>query len=468
MRAAIYCRISMDSAGEGLGVERQRQDCIVKAAKLEWDVAGIYVDNDVSASSKKPRPQFERMLADVRSGAIQAIVAYSIDRLTRKPMELEGFINMANDLKLELATTTGEIDLSTPVGRMMARTLGTIAGYETEAMSTRLKRKFLQKAQAGEPHGYAPYGYARTKDSAGIGQDKIHPEYGAVVREAAERILALESLRSVVTDFNARGIHGPKAPLWNSTILRQILLRPTNAGLRQYQGRIIGQSTTEPLYDQATYERLVALLKDPARRSNHVGPGFKYLLSGLALCGLCGGVMRRQIGRTVVSEKTGATKRQPPAYNCSICYKVRRHQEAVDASIVELVVGRLGMPDAIDLFATSDSGVAEKAQSAIDAVNAKDLVVSQMFMAGEITREQLRSMTAASGEARTKAQRMLDTARPSTPLAHLTGGDVQQKWDELDMSAQRDVVARLLTVVIMTAGSGTRYSAEDLVVVWND
>ncbi|MBG6214283.1 site-specific DNA recombinase [Cryobacterium sp. CAN_C3] len=468
MRTAIYCRISLDSAGEGLGVERQRQDCIVKAAERGWDVADIYVDNDVSATSKKPRPQFQRMLADVRAGAVGAIVAYSVDRLTRQPMELEGFILMADSIKLELATVTGEIDLSTPVGRLMARTLGTMARYEVDAMSTRLKRKFLQKAQAGEPHGYAPYGYARTEGAAGVGRDDIHPEHGAVVREAAERILALESLRSVVTDFNARGIHGPKAPLWNSTILRQILLRPTNAGLRQYQGRIIGPSTTEPLYDQATYERLVALLKDPARRSNHVGPGFKYLLSGLALCGLCGGVMRRQIGRTVVSKKTGATKRQPPAYNCSICYKVRRHQMAVDASIVNLIVGRLGMPDAVDLFATSDSGVAEEAQSAIDAVNAKDLVVSQMFMAGEITREQLRSMTAASGDARTKAQRSLDAARPSTPLAYLAGGDVRQKWDALDMSAQRDVVARLLTVVILSAGSGTRYSEEDLVVVWND
>jgi hypothetical protein len=145
-------------------------------------------------------------------------------------------------------------------------------------------------------------------------------------------------------------VHGPKSPKWNTTILRQILLRPSNAGLRQYQGKIIGSSTSEAIIDKGTYERLIELLTDPSRRSNNVGPGFKYLLSGLAVCGRCGGQMRRQMGRTAGYLADGTPKRQPASYACAECFRVRRQQEPVDALVTEVLIARLSAPDAAGLF----------------------------------------------------------------------------------------------------------------------
>src|SRR4051812_25865756 len=62
-RAAIYARISSDVDGTRAGVERQLADCHKRAASLGWKVAAEYVDNDISAYSGKPRPDYERMLA---------------------------------------------------------------------------------------------------------------------------------------------------------------------------------------------------------------------------------------------------------------------------------------------------------------------------------------------------------------------------------------------------------------------
>jgi site-specific DNA recombinase len=67
-RAAIYCRISLDRAGAGLGVARQQEDCRELAIRLGWPVAEVYVDNDVSAYSGKPRPAWQQLLAQVGSG----------------------------------------------------------------------------------------------------------------------------------------------------------------------------------------------------------------------------------------------------------------------------------------------------------------------------------------------------------------------------------------------------------------
>ena len=55
------------------------------AAQLDWPIADEYIDNDISASeySAKTRPAYERMLEDIRSGAVDAVLVYNLDRLTQ-------------------------------------------------------------------------------------------------------------------------------------------------------------------------------------------------------------------------------------------------------------------------------------------------------------------------------------------------------------------------------------------------
>jgi len=473
MRAGIYCRISLDSAGDELGVERQKADCSAETERQGWTIAGYYVDNDISASSGVRRPEYQRMLKDAASGAIDAIVVYDISRLTRTPRELEDIIILAERHNVGLANVSGSVNLSTPDGRLMARTMGTFARYEVEQLSKRLTRKFLEKAQRGEPHGYAPYGFMRIDpvDEKGVPtgaarRDLAHPEHAVIVREAARRVLALESLRSITADFNTRGIPGPKAGKWNSTILRQILLRSTNAGLRSYQGKVIGPSTSEPLYDEDIHARLVALLRDPTRRSNFAGSAPQYLLSGIALCGLCGGSMRRQIGRIVTSKRTGRTKNQPSSYGCSACFKVRRIQDRVDQVVTSAVVARLGQPDARQIFAVGDSTIASAAQSRIESADAKTAVIAGMYTNDEITADQLRRMTADLRAARSAAEQDLEAARPRSALTDLVVGDVAAGWEALHISSQRDIVNTLMVITILPTGGGLAFDPQSVAIEW--
>ena len=75
-----------------LGVRRQVGDCRQLAAQLGWTVAEEYIDNDVSAYSGKRRPGYERMMADLADGIRDAVIVYHADRLTRRPIELEQFL----------------------------------------------------------------------------------------------------------------------------------------------------------------------------------------------------------------------------------------------------------------------------------------------------------------------------------------------------------------------------------------
>jgi site-specific DNA recombinase len=102
-------------------------------------VAEVYTDNDVSAYSGKPRPSWTRLLADVQAGRLDAVVGWHVDRLTRSPRELEDVIDMADRYGLELATVTGEVDLSKPTGRLVARMLRAAARHEAEHKAERQK-----------------------------------------------------------------------------------------------------------------------------------------------------------------------------------------------------------------------------------------------------------------------------------------------------------------------------------------
>ncbi|WP_031332323.1 recombinase family protein, partial [Rhodococcus erythropolis] len=101
--AAVYARISLDRDNEQLGVSRQRQDCLELAKRLGWGIGEVYLDNSISASKDVIRPEYERMIADLSSGKRDGLIVYDLDRLTRKPAELESFIALAEKAGFALA-----------------------------------------------------------------------------------------------------------------------------------------------------------------------------------------------------------------------------------------------------------------------------------------------------------------------------------------------------------------------------
>ena len=191
--AAVYARISSDPDGLAAGVTRQIEDCRAFAERRCWPVADVYVDNDTSAYSGKRRPEYERMLDDLAAGIRDAVIVYHLDRLHRRPRELEDFLDLCDRSGIrDLACVTGEIDLGTHDGRFHARILGAVARKESDDKSRRLIRKHLELAKAGKVSGGGtrPYGYAKDRVT-------VIPDEAAIIKEMAERLLAGDSLRSI-------------------------------------------------------------------------------------------------------------------------------------------------------------------------------------------------------------------------------------------------------------------------------
>src|SRR5215207_3507029 len=233
MRAGVYLRQSKDQHGTGLAVARQREDCLKLCTERGWTPVE-YADNDISAYSGRHRPAYQQMLADIDAGHLDAVVAWDLDRLHRRPIELEHFIDLADRHRLALATVSGDTDLGTDSGRLFARVKGAVARSEGERKSARQKRAALQAAELGKPRGGPrAFGY----DSDGL---TIRADEAKALSEAYRALLAGCSLTGISRTLSDAGFATPQGKPFRYHAARTILANPRNAGLRAYRGTIVG------------------------------------------------------------------------------------------------------------------------------------------------------------------------------------------------------------------------------------
>lgn len=133
---------------------------------------------------------------------------WRLDRLHRQPRELDEFIVITDRHQGALATVTGDANLSTTQGRLLARAWGAFAAHESEVKSERLKRAFLERARKGKGAWTMPmYGYQADLQT-------LNPREASVIREAANLILRGESMHSLTVDLNLRKIRTTNGKQW--------------------------------------------------------------------------------------------------------------------------------------------------------------------------------------------------------------------------------------------------------------
>jgi site-specific DNA recombinase len=454
--AALYCRISSDPRDTGLGIDRQREECAALATARGLRVVATHVDNDVSAYSGKRRPGYLALLEAIEAGRVDVVVAWHPDRLHRSPLELEGFIAAVEKADVAVHTVTaGQWDLSTATGRFFARQLGGVARYESEHRGERLKAKLAQNAHRGVTHGRPTYGWRGGYDENRNRRDVLDPTEAEVVRGIARDILAGKSIRSITKDLNECGVASPRGGEWQKGMVRHLVLRPRNAGVRVHQGQEIGEGTWEPLLDRGTFEQVRAVLADPARRTS-VGTAAAHLLSGIARCGVCAATMRFAMNRTV------------PSYRCSGRSCVSRRAENVDSLVIEVVLGRLARPDAADLLAPSRRP--ERAQAAEEARSLRARLdnAADDYADGKIDARQLERITARLRPRLTDAEARARTVDDYPLLDGLVGQErAREVWGTRTLAQQRAIVDALVTVTVLPTRQGAReFDPRSVDILW--
>lgn len=449
-RALIYCRISSDPTGKAAGVQRQEEDCRALAETLGWDVVDVLVDNDISAYSRKPRPGYRRLLETLKAGAADAVIVWHPDRLYRRLRDLEELVDVVTASGATIRTVkAGEVDLSTPTGRAMARTAAVWAGHEVEHGIERMKSAKLQLLKSGRfTGGPRPFGFL----ADGVTH---HPVEAEAIRDATRRVLAGESLRGIAREWQDRGIRTPRGgQSWDTTRTRKILTRARNAGLVEAHGEIIGPGEWEPIVPEHELMGVRAIIADPSRRlaasRDPVSLG-----SGLFLCGVCGATVRR-------SSRAGGA---PKAYRCKAHDHLARVAYPVDEYVTAVVLEVLRRPEVrATMHASTDKQVSAW-QSEAQAIRAELDGLAEALGRREIT---LRAHSIAAQRMTRDLQEVEARLRASAAHSPLSGivdaPEVEQAWSAAPVDRRKAIVDTLMTVTLLPGARGPRFTPESVLI----
>jgi site-specific DNA recombinase len=482
-RAVIYDRISSDREGAGVKVEDQETDNRALAARLGLEVVegigypkpdGVFTDNDISAYSGKPRPGYRALLDAIRAGQVDVVLTLHTDRLhrPREWAELEEYIDLSE--RYGIATHTvraGTLDLSTSSGRMTARIHAAVNRAETEHQIERLRDARVHKAaRGGWGGGRRPFGYDLTPDP---NDRRPQPRHTLVINEreadalrwAASETLAGTSLSAVCAKLNAKGIRTSTGKEWKPTELRRALVRPSTAGLMQHQtcgqkqrrgehhhteecSPIVGKAEWTAILDEDIWRGVRAVLGDPDRRTN-TSTGRRWLLAGLAHCGVCG---------APVKSFSASARRRPtrPVYTCRSGKHVIRTAEEVDSFVEQVVVGILVKRGA-ELLAPDQTGDTTALHLRDAALRARLEEYERLAGAGAIEPSSFVRITADIRRQREEVTEQLAAMSRGSVLAGVAdAADPAKVWAGLDLSRKREIIRVLMTVTILPSRRGRR------------
>ena len=328
-RVGIYTRISQDRH-ESDSIKRQDAEAQQHAKSQGWDVVDTYADQGLSASKKHvKRPQYERLLADVRAGVIDVILVWKIDRLTRQPRQIEDVIELVHATGVRLVSMNDPVDTSSETGLLALRMFSAFAAAESGNISLRTRNKAKYRAMEGKPAGGGLRPFGHSSDWSELVDDEAD-----AIREAVHEVLRGGRVYTIATRWNTEGRRTVLGKVWRSTNLRQMLMQLRLAGLREVEGERYGGGFPA-IISEDEHDRVVETLTSRPR-TNHYDRNARYMLTGILWCH-CGSRMSSG-GK---DSSGGMIYRCPQRAIGGGCGAVSLNGRKVEAQVVDALIAQL-------------------------------------------------------------------------------------------------------------------------------
>ena len=298
-RCAIYTRKSCE---DGLELEYNSLDAqydsalsyIRSQASNGWEVIPKRYDDGGYSGGNMNRPALKELLADMESGAVDIVVVYKIDRLSRSITDFTDISKIFERYGVSFVSVTQQIDTSSAPGRMMLNILMSFAQFEREMTSDRIRDKIYATRKRGLWSGGAtPFGY-RLVDKRLVPDSVTAP----VVRFVFSRYAETASAKLVSAELQKR--FGPRHPerkdkgatSWRMMHVYRILRNPVYKGgvLHRATGEVF-KGVHEPLVDDSLWADCERILAESAEKQPTEHRETTAVLKGLVKCGHCGGAM---------------------------------------------------------------------------------------------------------------------------------------------------------------------------------
>jgi len=379
MRIGIWIRVSTEEQAQGESPKNHECRARMYAELKGWNVVELYDLSGVSGKSVLDHPEANRMLADVASGRIKALIFSKLARLARNVRELLDIADHFQKHNANLVSLEESIDTSTPAGRLLFTVIGALAQWEREEISARVAASVPVRAQQGKPTGgKGPFGYMWKEKKL-----VINPDEAPVVQELFKVFLETKKLLTTARIMNERGYRTRNGARWGKTTVKRILTDPTYKGIKRANySKSKGNKKSwvlkpesewvyfqvEPIIPEEIWNEVNSIIKQNALPYPAVPPQTgKYAFSGLVICGQCNSKM-------YVLKYTGM---KDPRYRCRNC-KQRINESVLLEQFKEALKCMVVTPEQLESVHEVDEsnirakeGQLETLRSELKAINKK-------------------------------------------------------------------------------------------------
>lgn len=224
---AIYARQSIDKK-DSLSIETQ----INFSRNIAIGEPRVYIDRGISGKDVIHRPEFQKLLNDIKKGGITRILVYKLDRFTRSLMDFANTWEYMCQYNVEFISVTENFDTSTPIGKAMIFIMAIFAQMEREQISKRVYDNYYDRVELGRwPGGVAPYGYSNTTIDQGTQTiSTLNVEDTINVLEEIVKVYAYPttSLGDVCRLLMQENCPGPVSEKWSACSIGRVLRNPAS------------------------------------------------------------------------------------------------------------------------------------------------------------------------------------------------------------------------------------------------
>jgi len=373
MRFALYLRKSTDEQADSLETQRSNAAAWCQG---RGDVVRPFEDSGISRSEFSPerRKGWFALLAAAQRGELDAVVVRDLSRVGGSIGRALVFVEdlLAAGVRLFTYADGREITGANALDCVTLALQFFGAQSEVESIRSRTREALATKARTGKVAGGSTYGYVNAPAPDGSGRVRvIDPAQAAIVRDIFRRYAAGQGLRAIAKALNAAGVASSRAGRrgtgsWAPSAIHAILRRPIYRGVvewgrthKSYRGGtrirttahgcglIVVEADELRIVPDELWERAHA--RFPARGAAKPGGAPpRYLLSGIARCGLCGGPLTVINGR----DSYDPIKVYVCAYHRTrgtCTNKLRRPVASVDSVVLGWIAERLDEQLVIDV-----------------------------------------------------------------------------------------------------------------------
>ena len=327
--AGLYIRVSTeDQAREGFSLPEQEKRLRTMCEYKNYEVYDVYEERGISAKTGNYRPEFERLLQDVRDKKVNTIVVLKLDRLTRSVSDWEKILTFLEENDAYLDCANDEINTTNANGKMISRILTSVSQQEIERTSERTKIGLAGAIKVGHIPHQAPLGYKHE-------EKKLVIDYAT--KDVAIRIFNMYhdglSYKKISNILNEEKVLDKTN--WRDSTILNILENPI------YKGDFIhGRRTKHPTYYFDVVEPLVSkeyweeCQVQQKKNSRIFLRTFTFLFMQKLKCPKC----KRILGGKATTKKNGNSYYYYYCHDCKISFKESEIEKTIDEymdSIVE-------------------------------------------------------------------------------------------------------------------------------------